>query len=302
MYGSVKEDNMSFFEKFGRSAFELKSLKCLTVTGVLIALDVILKGLSIKITADLKITFAYIALATIGMLFGPTVAFMSGVITDIIGYALSGDGGFSPLFTLIEGVGAMIYGIFLYEIKFVKGTGYSKHEERPIIKELLISGGVGILVGAVLGVIFFLVSKYFSDAAAAGEKIALIFTDTTFIWVMAFLGFLYGAIFTFVIQMGKADKHGVGNSLKVIFSKITVVIICNLIMTPIAMVLSGYMSWDSMQAGYAVRVVKNAIQCPVDCIILLTVLFPILAAYNRIFKNKAGTSDTGVKSVGASDK
>ena len=203
---------MSFFEKFGKSAFELKSIRCITVTGVLIALDLVLKLVSIKITDNLKITFAFLALATIGMLFGPTVSFLAGVITDLIGFIISPEGGFSPLFTLIEAVGAMIYGIFLYEISLPMRT---------------------------------------SDRAA---KRNLFF-----------------------------------NSLKIVLSKVTVVIVCNLIMTPIAFVMSGYMTWESMIAAYPVRLLKNVIQCPVDCVLMLVILFPILAAYKRIFGDSNNT-------------
>ena len=74
-------------------------------------------------------------------------------------------------------------------------------------------------------------------------------------------------------------------------SKVIVVLVCNLVMTPIAMVASGYMTMDSMIAAYPLRVVKNAIQCPVDCLILLIVLFPILAAYKRIFRDSIAKSE-----------
>lgn len=201
---------MSFFEKFGRSTFELKSLRCLTVTGILIALDLVLKLVSIKVTDSLKITFAYIALATIGMLFGPTVGFLAGVITDIIGFMISPEGGFSPLFTFIEAFGAMIYGIFLYGIT----------------------------------------PPHKNDDGALDKKSALM------------------------------------SSLRIIFSKVTVVIICNLILNPVAFVISGYQTWESVIAGYPARLIKNLIQCPVDCVLLLVILFPILAAYRRIFPNK----------------
>ena len=198
---------MSFFEKFGRSALELKSVRCLVTTGMLIALDLVLKLVSVKLSDNLKITFAYLALATIGMLFGPSVGFLAGIITDIVGFLLKPDGGFSPLFTIVEAVGAMIYGIFLYEIK-------------PVILK--------------------------------GDKRKIIKTDTI-------------------------------SAVRVILSKVTVVIVCNLVMTPVAMVLSGYMTWESVAAGYPVRLVKNAVQCPVDCILMLLVLFPVLAAYRKIF-------------------
>lgn len=215
---------MSFFEKFGRSAYELKSLRCLTVTGILIALDLVLKLVSIKITDNLKITFAFLALATVGMLFGPTVGFIAGVITDIIGFMLSPEGGFSPLFTFIEAFGALIYGLFLY--------GITPPHKNPD---------------------------------------------------------------------GKFDKGStLGSTLRIILSKVTVVIVCNLVLTPAAFVLSGYKTWESTIATYPARLVKNLIQCPVDCILLLLILFPILAAYKRIFPD--GGRNNKIKKITVEQK
>lgn len=198
---------MAFFTNFAKSAKELKSIKCIVVTAVLIALDIVLKSVSIKITDDLKITFAYLALASIGMLFGPTVGFLAGTVTDLIGFMMNPDGGFNPLFTLVEATGAMIYGIFLYNLKVVKfGNGMTK----------------------------------------------------TSIWQI----------------------------VKIVLSKVTVVVICNLIMTPAAMILSGYNTLESTIVKYPARLIKNGIQCPVDCVLLILVLFPILIAYRRVFGSK----------------
>ena len=281
---------MSFFEKFGRSAYELRSLRCITVTGVLIALDLVLKLFSIPISNDLKITFAYIALASVGMLFGPTVAFLAGTITDVIGFLLKPDGGFSPLFTIIEAVGAMIYGIFLYDLKPLNVNEVLKNQrsDHSILKTIFISDAVGLGVGAFFGLVMYLVSSYFSGIVSDDkntQKIITALTDPSLIVAAIFLGFFYGLLFTFIIRSNRNHTGEVGKSMRVILSKVVVTVVCNLIMTPVAMILSGYMTSESMIAAYPLRLVKNAIQCPVDCIILLIVVFPLLAAYKRIFPN-----------------
>ncbi len=108
--GKHLKDNM-----FIRSAKELKSIRCLCVTAMLIALDIALKFLvSIQVTDSVKISFAFIAIASIGMLYGPTVGFVAGIITDLLGFVIKPTGAFDIRFTLIEALGALIYGLFLY--------------------------------------------------------------------------------------------------------------------------------------------------------------------------------------------
>ncbi|MBQ8623715.1 MAG: folate family ECF transporter S component [Oscillospiraceae bacterium] len=104
-----------FFNLFVRSAKELKSIRCLAVTSMLIALDLVLKfTITIPITDSLKISFAFIALSAIGMLYGPTVGALAGFITDILGFIIKPSGAFDIRYTLIEVLGAVIYGLFLY--------------------------------------------------------------------------------------------------------------------------------------------------------------------------------------------
>ena len=281
---------MSFFEKFGRSAFELKSIRCIIVTGILIALDIVLKLFSISISNDLKITFAYIALATIGALYGPTVAFLAGAMTDIIGFLMKPEGGFSPLFTLIEAVGAMIYGIFLYGMKpfNINEALKNQRSEHSILKTVFISDAVGLGVGAVFGLLMYLISNYFTGLVSDDkntQKIITSLSDPSLIVAAIFLGFFYGLLFTFIIRVNRSQTGETGKSVRIILSKVVVTVICNLIMTPMAMILSGYTTPESTAAAYPLRLVKNAIQCPVDCIILLIVIFPVLAAYKKIFPN-----------------
>ena len=212
---------MGFFEKFGRSAMELKTLRCITVTGVLIALDIVLKmtvsvSIPLETGGNVKVSFAYLALASIGMLFGPTVSFLSGIITDVIGFLMKPDGGFSPLYTFVEGMGGLIYGMFLYGLKPLEIRSGTEKKSRN--------------------------------------------------WIQI---------------------------LRIVLSKVTVVIVCNLLLTPMANVISGYKSAEAELASYPLKLIKNAINCPIDCVVMILLLFPILAAYKKIFRD--GVSVQSVK-------
>lgn len=208
---------MAILRMFKSSAMELKNLRCLTVTAMMIALDIALKSVTINLGDSLKVSFAFLALATIGMLYGPTVSFFAGAITDILGFMIfpSGGGGFNPLFTLIEATGALLYGLFLYKLNPIR-------------------------------------FDWNETEMSAVKKVFRIIAQT---W-------------------------------RVILAKVTVVIICNLIMTPMANVICGYWSVETAIARFPDRFIKNCIQCPVDCVLLIVILYPVLVAYRSIFKNK----------------
>lgn len=103
----------SFFSSFERSAHEFLDVRSLSVTGLFIAVSMILEKFTINLPL-FKINFAFLALAVIGMLVGPTMGFAAGLICDIVGYIANPDGGFFPAYTLVAGVQGVIYGICLY--------------------------------------------------------------------------------------------------------------------------------------------------------------------------------------------
>ncbi len=107
----------SFFSLFSDSAMELKKVSTLTVSGLFIALSVVLRNLTINISADLRINFAFIGIMIIGMLYGPIVSVLGSVSIDIIGYFLDGfkarDYNFGLL--LVKIISGLIYGIMLYK-------------------------------------------------------------------------------------------------------------------------------------------------------------------------------------------
>ena len=204
---------MAFFGSFKKSAAELKDVRCLVVTALLIALDLAIKSITITIMPDLKVSFAFLAKASIGMLYGPTVGFIAGTISDIVSFAIKPTGTFSPLFTLVEATGAMLYGLFLYKLKISRTELRDKSLQKQNVKQII----------------------------------------------------------------------------RIVLAKLSVVVVCNLILTPLALVVTNSMEAGTLVFGsvllkYPARLLKNAIQFPVDCVMLIGVLPIIASAYNIVFK------------------
>ncbi len=103
----------SFFRMFTKSAAEFKSIRCITLTGILIAVSMLIEMHSIDLEF-FKINFAFLAIAAVGMLFGPTVSLFAGFAGDIVGFMVHPSGGFIPAYVLAAGLQGLIYGICLY--------------------------------------------------------------------------------------------------------------------------------------------------------------------------------------------
>ncbi len=98
---------------FGMSLRELRNVRTVIITGLFIAVSMVLEMFSINL-ALFKINFAFLAIAVIGMLFGPSVGLIAGMLCDIVGFIAKPDGGFYPAYVLVAGLQGLIYGICLY--------------------------------------------------------------------------------------------------------------------------------------------------------------------------------------------
>lgn len=108
---------------FKRSAKELTDLRSMTVIGVLLAAAVVLDGFgSVRIGEYLKINFAFLPLAMVGILFGPVSGAAAGLLTDLIGYLVNPIGGFIPALVLITALEGFFYGAVLYRLKAEKSV------------------------------------------------------------------------------------------------------------------------------------------------------------------------------------
>jgi ECF transporter S component (folate family) len=117
---------MAFLDMFRRSARELKSVQCLAITGVLSALYVVLNayvGIDIPSPVGLlRITFGYLALATIAMLYGPVIAVLAAIPCDLLSATL-GPHAMNPIFTPNRMLEGLIYGILLYGAQKINYKG-----------------------------------------------------------------------------------------------------------------------------------------------------------------------------------
>lgn len=100
---------------FLSSMRELKKIRGITTCALMIALYVVLNSLGIYITPTVKFTFTYLALAVMGMLLGPSAAFIGAGLADFLAYFLRPNP--APihfgivLTTMLTG---LVFGLFLY--------------------------------------------------------------------------------------------------------------------------------------------------------------------------------------------
>lgn len=100
---------------FVDSFHELKNLKAMATTAMLLAIAVVLGFYTLQLTDYIKIGFAYIANELTGMLFGPVVGSVMGGLADVVKYLVKPTGPFFPGFTISGFLGGLIYGLVLYK-------------------------------------------------------------------------------------------------------------------------------------------------------------------------------------------
>ncbi len=108
-----------FCKAYWRDAVaELKDLKMLVFAALMIALRVALKLVYIPLAPNLKINTAFLANALGAMVFGPVVAAMGAVVSDVLGCIITGEiGTYFPPLVLTEVAGSVIFALFLYRAK-----------------------------------------------------------------------------------------------------------------------------------------------------------------------------------------
>jgi len=100
---------------FTDSFQELRSLKTLAMSAMLLAIAVVLGFYTLQLTDYIKIGFAYIANELASMMFGPAVGGVVGGLADLVKYLVKPTGPFFPGFTISGLLGGIIYGIVLYK-------------------------------------------------------------------------------------------------------------------------------------------------------------------------------------------
>ena len=99
------------------AAAEMKSIKMLVITALMIALRIVLKPLAIPLGPQLSIQTAMLATSLGAMIFGPVVAIPAAMISDTIGFMIYPTGDYFLPFMLTEIASTMIYALCLYRSK-----------------------------------------------------------------------------------------------------------------------------------------------------------------------------------------
>lgn len=128
-----------FLSLFVDSARELKKVRTLTVSAMFMALSIVLRSIAVPLGADIRITFSFLGIMVIAMLYGPVIAMIANLGTDIIGYLLDGAKmrEYNLLLATVVMLNGLIYGLFLYH--------------RKSQKNLLISAGLARLFVVIVG-------------------------------------------------------------------------------------------------------------------------------------------------------
>ena len=107
-----------FSKAYWRDALaELKDVKMLVITALMIALRIALKPAAIYIGPQMAIQTATLATALGAMIFGPVVAIPAAMISDTIGFMIFPTGDYFLPFMLTEIASTMIYALCLYRAK-----------------------------------------------------------------------------------------------------------------------------------------------------------------------------------------
>lgn len=99
---------------FQQSARGLKRVRTLAAVGMLTALQIILGMLTIQIGSSVQVTFDYLPLCAVGMLFGPVPAMLTGALSDLIAFLIRPTGIFNPGFMISGALSGLLYSLFLY--------------------------------------------------------------------------------------------------------------------------------------------------------------------------------------------
>ncbi|MBQ3000530.1 MAG: folate family ECF transporter S component [Oscillospiraceae bacterium] len=107
-----------FSKAYWRDALaELKDIKMLVITALMVALRIALKPAAIYIGPQMAIQTATLATALGAMLFGPVMAIPAAMVSDTIGFMLYPTGDYFLPFMLTEIASTVIYALCLYRAK-----------------------------------------------------------------------------------------------------------------------------------------------------------------------------------------
>ena len=240
-----------FSKAYWRDAVsELKSTKMLVFAALMIALRVALKLVAIPLAPNLKINTAFLANALGAMVFGPVMAGLSAIVSDVLGVLITGDQYFPP-FVLTEIAGSMIFALFLYRAKLTP--------TRVMLSRFCICFFVNILVQTPIMMLYYRLmmggKEYTFMMAVPGIIKNLFMFPIESVLLTLFLSVIQPI--TYRMKLTFSGDHALAFEKKQVVTLVLLFVIGTLALTGIPGVMPGYLTHHyrttSLTRGYTTQ-------------------------------------------------
>lgn len=183
---------MSIGKKINSSFSELKNINALAGIAMLLALRVVLGFFANTTLAmfggTIKISGAFLPIATAGVIFGPVPAALVGGLGDIISFLISPTGFYFPGVTINGILTGMIYGLFFYKNSITIGKTIIAWILNTLTVETFIMALWLYILQLISGVaetektyMMYLTARFISQAVKCIPEIILIFSVGKFV-------------------------------------------------------------------------------------------------------------------------
>ena len=120
---------------------KLSNTKTLTLAAMLTAIGIVLGYFKFPINQFIEIRFAFVPLCLAGLLLGPGIAGVMGILVDVGGFLMYPTGPFFPGFTFSSMMTGVIFGLFLYKKRVTL--------QRMIVTMVTYTVVVGVLLNSI---------------------------------------------------------------------------------------------------------------------------------------------------------
>lgn len=157
IYDNVNTYKSIFHKKYWKEALSsVKKTKDITIISLIFALMMVCKLIPLPSGfGDLGISFTYLFMALIGIIYGPFYGFLIGALSDTLGFFINSSGFFFFGYTLQAALTGMLYGLFFYKTKI----NFSK----VLICRLMVNILMNVVLGSICYIMVFTDFKWFGS-------------------------------------------------------------------------------------------------------------------------------------------
>ncbi|SCX92391.1 ECF transporter S component, folate family [Pseudobutyrivibrio sp. AR14] len=150
---------------------KLSNTKTLTLAAMLTAIGIVLGYFKFPINQFIEIRFAFVPLCLAGLLLGPGIAGVMGILVDVGGFLMYPTGPFFPGFTFSSMMTGVIFGLFLYKKRVTL--------QRMIVTMVTYTMVVGVLLNSIWLNMLYLKLGYFNTILYRLPKEAIMLVVNT---------------------------------------------------------------------------------------------------------------------------